>query len=154
MKTAATAFALVTLFVLVFAGLGSNQTLYRSPIHAIDYNNFWAAYVPEVVAGYRVLAITRIKGGGCPPTTIISLEHPPEHMDGPLRVWPDSDTLKREFRSIPGFPEDIYLSFSSPSLDNGENAARDRDWNGSVGEIECIRFGGPVDVDVGSLEEE
>ena len=150
MKPAVTAFALIALLVLVFAGLGSNQTLYRSPIHDIDYSNIWAAYVPEVVAGYKVLAITRIKGGGCSPTTIISLEHPPEHMDGSLRVWPDSDALKREFRSIPGFPEDIYLSFSSPSLDNGENAAKDRDWSGTVGEIECITFGQVGDLNLES----
>ena len=144
MKPAVTAFALIALLVLVFAGLGSNQTLYRSPIHDIGYNNIWAANVPEVVAGHRVLGIF-VRKGGCRSWPIIALETPAELMDGSLRDWPAinaaTDKLERELQSIPGFPKDIDLSLSLSQSDKEGNLAGDRQWNGTVGEIECITFG-------------
>lgn len=151
MKTAATGFVLIALFVLVFVAPGSNQTLGQSPeeeprrqsspVLDVNYDDRWVANIPDVVGGHRVRYIDTPKTKACTVHPLISLQTQQESIDGFLKDPPDIDSV---LQSIPGVPSSYYLSFTPAPFDMKKNAARDREWNESRLRYGCIRLGGPI----------
>ncbi len=161
MKPAVTASTLVVLFVLVFAGSGSNQTLGQrpeegpkrqsSPMLDVNYDDSWVANIPDVIGGHRVRYINTPKSKACTVHPLISLQTQQESIHGFLKDPPDIDSV---LQSIPGVPSSYYLSFTPAPFDKEKKAARDREWNESRLRYGCISLGGPVNIDVQNLQEE
>ena len=117
------------------------------PIFDLDYDDSWAANVPDLIGGYRVLYIRTPKSLACSVTPRIGLQTSSESLDEFLSTPLDIRALKAAIQSIPGVPSNVRLVFSKGSMDEETRAERLRRRNeNAIKRGACIQFARPPEL--------